>query len=87
MFDAGRRWSELYRRALLESDRGALPTRIEEAQKAIRLRARELWYGGTPETRERHELDVALKFLGLMSARSERELESRKMRLLQRPAQ
>jgi len=80
MFDTGRRWSELYRRVLLESDRSLLPTRIEEARMAIRFRARELWYAGSLETKERHDLDAALKFLGLMSARSEREVNSRKMR-------
>ena len=86
MFDAGRRWSELYRRALLESDRSLLPTRIEEARQAIRFRARELWYGGSPETKERHDLDAALKFLGLMSAGSERQVGPREMPLLQQPA-
>ena len=74
MFDRGKSWSELYRRALLESDRTLLPARIEEARKAIRVRARELWYGGSPETKERHDLDAALRFLGLINARSERQV-------------
>lgn len=87
MFDTGRRWSELYRRALLESDRSLLPSRIEEARRAIRSRARELWYAGSPDTKERHDLDAALRFLGLMSSRQEQEVNSRKMRLLQQPAQ
>lgn len=66
MLDTGRRWPELYRGALLESDRGRLPARIDEAREAIRCRARELWYAGSPETRERHDLDAALHFLGLL---------------------
>jgi hypothetical protein len=87
MFDRGKSWSELYRRALLESDRSLLPARIEEARKAIRVRARELWYAGSPETKERHDLDAALRFLGLMNARSERQVNSPKARLLQQPAE
>jgi hypothetical protein len=86
MFDTRKRWSELYRRALLESDRGLLPIRIEEARKAIQFRARELWYGGSPETKERHDLDAALKFLGLMSGRSQRAVKTPKGLLLQQPA-
>ena len=59
-------WPTLYREALLESDSSRLPARIDEAHKAIQLRARELWYGGSPETRERHDLDAAVRFLGLL---------------------
>jgi hypothetical protein len=62
----GRGWPELYRVAILEPDRGRLPARIEEAHKAIQNRARELWYAGSPETRERHDLDAAVRFLGLL---------------------
>ena len=87
MFDKGKGWSELYRRALLESDRSLLPGRIEEARQAIRVRARELWYAGSPETKERRDLDAALRFLGLMSGRSQREVTTPKGRLLQQPAQ
>ena len=87
MFDRGKSWSELYRRALLESDRSLLPARIEEARKAIRVRARELWYAGSPETKERHDLDAALRFLGLMRGRSQREVKTPKGRLLQQPVQ
>jgi hypothetical protein len=87
MFSTDRRWSELYRRALLESDRSLLPARIEEARRAIRSRARELWYAGSPETKERHDLDAALRFLGLMNGHPERELKSPKIRVLQQPAQ
>ena len=61
-----KKWPELYRAALLECDRSRLPARIEEAHKAIQCRARELWYAGSPETRERRDLDVAVRFLGLL---------------------
>jgi hypothetical protein len=87
MFDKCKGWSELYRRALLESDPSLLPARIEEARKAIRVRARELWYGGSLETKERHDLDAALRFLGLMDSRWERQVNAPKGRLLQQPAQ
>lgn len=69
MPETGKCWPELYRVALLESDRGRLPARIDEASEAIRCRARELWYAGsleTLETRERRDLDAALRLLGLL---------------------
>ena len=69
----GKSWPELYREALLESDRTRLPARIEEAHKAIQDRARELWYGGSPQTRERHDLDVAVRFLRLLRTVDARE--------------
>ena len=59
-------WPQLYKKALLESDRRRLPARIEEAQIAIQHRARELWYGTSPITRERNDLDNALHFLRLL---------------------
>jgi hypothetical protein len=66
MSDKSGRWPRLYRRALLESDSGRLLARIDEASDAIRCRSRELWYAGSPETQERHALDSALHFLGLL---------------------
>ena len=87
MFDNETRWPALYRRALMESDRSLLPIRIEEAREAIRFRARELWYAGSPETKERHDLDAALRFLRLMSARSEREVHPGNTRLMQQRTQ
>jgi len=59
-------WPELYRQAILESDLGRLPERIEKAQSAIQRRARELWYAGSPETRERRALDAAIRLLRLL---------------------
>ena len=66
MSDTGKSWPELYRGVLLELDRGRLPARIDEASEAIRRRARESWYAISPETRERHDLDASLRFLGLL---------------------
>jgi hypothetical protein len=66
MSDTGTCWPKLYRQAILESDHGRLPARIDEASEAIRCRSRELWYAGSPETRERRDLDAALRFLGLL---------------------
>ena len=74
MSEQGTHWPELYREALFESDHHRLPARIEEAQNAILCRVRELFYAGSPETRERRDLDAALHFLGLLRmtvARSE----------------
>ncbi len=62
------KWPELYRQALLEEDPGKLPARIEMAQRAIQHRARELWYAGSPETRERQDLEAAVRFLGLLKS-------------------
>jgi len=59
-------WPQLYREALLESDPLKVPVRIEEAHKAIHRRALELWYAGSPRTKEQRDLDAALHFLGLL---------------------
>jgi hypothetical protein len=56
-------WRELYADALEDFD----PARIEEAQKAIHRRAREIWFAGSPETKERRELAAAIYFLNLFS--------------------
>jgi hypothetical protein len=66
MLETGKNWPTLYRVAVLESERGRLPTRIDEASAAIRRRARELWYAGPLETKERRDLDAALRFLRLL---------------------
>ncbi len=68
MSDTGTRWPELYREALFEPDRSRLPGRIDEAQKAIQCRARELFYTGSQETREQRDLDAALHFLALLGS-------------------
>ena len=72
MSDMSTRWPQLYREAILESDRDVLPSRIKLAQRAIRARVHELWYAASPETRERHDLDAAARFLGLLEVRHRR---------------
>ena len=66
MSETGKRWSDLYRQAILESDPDRLHARIEEASSAIQSRSRELWYERSTETRERRDLDSALHFLKLL---------------------
>jgi hypothetical protein len=56
-------WRELYADALEDFD----PARIEEAQKAVQRRAREICFAGSPETKERRELAAAIYFLNLFS--------------------
>jgi hypothetical protein len=56
-------WREIYADALEDFD----PARIEEAQKAVQRRAKEIWRSGSPETKERRELAVAIYFLNLFS--------------------
>jgi hypothetical protein len=59
-------WLALYREAVLEPDRKKVRTRVARAQAAIGLRARELWYRGAAETTERHQMDAAAHFLGIL---------------------
>ena len=66
MLPTSRRWTELYRKALLEPESGRILASIDDACDAIRCRSRELWYAGATETEERHALDSALHFLGLL---------------------
>lgn len=56
-------WRELYADALEDFD----PARIEEAQKAVQRRAREICFAGSTETKERRELAAAIYFLTLFS--------------------
>ncbi len=64
--DGTKTWLALYREAVLEPDRKKLKTRVVQAQAAIRLRARELWYAGGPETGERRQMDAAANLLGIL---------------------
>ena len=64
--DGNQKWLALYREAVLEPDRKKVKTRVAQAQAAIRLRARELWYGGATETTERRQMDAAARFLGVL---------------------
>jgi hypothetical protein len=53
-------WRELYRAALFETDRDKIPSRIEEAEKAIIQRARQLFGSSTDTIEEDQALDDAL---------------------------
>ena len=64
--DGNQHWLALYREAVLEPDRKKLKIRVAQAQVAIQRRARELWYARAPETSERHQMDTAVHFLGIL---------------------
>ena len=64
--DGSKNWLTLYREAVLEPDPKKSKARIVQAQRAIDLRARELWYAKSPETAERRQLETAQNFLGLL---------------------
>jgi len=66
--EGNQNWLALYKEAVLEPDRKQVKTRVSHAQAAIRLRARELWYGGATETTERRQMDAASHFLGVLYA-------------------
>src|ERR1700752_111475 len=53
-------WRELYKAALFETDRNQIPNRINEAEKAIIKRARELFGSTTDTIEEDQALDDAL---------------------------
>ena len=59
-------WLILYREAVLEPDPKKAKLRILQAQRAIRLRARELWYARAPDITERRQIDAASLFLGIL---------------------
>ena len=56
-------WKDLYQAALGESDLNRLPERIEDAEAAIAIRARELFYAVGDEAEEGESLDDALCIL------------------------
>ena len=59
-------WKILYRAAILETNKSVLPQRVSEAEEAVILRGRELFYGnGDPE--EEEALDDALYALRAFS--------------------
>jgi hypothetical protein len=46
-------WKILYRAAVLETNKSVVPQRVSEAEEAVLLRGRELFYGnGDPEEEE-----------------------------------
>ena len=54
------RWRELYRAALFETDKQKLSSRIAEAEKALILRARELFPMSEVNSEEGQAVDEAL---------------------------
>ena len=63
-----RNWHGLYRAALSESDANKLPTRIEEARRALADRARELVEGSPDCAGETHSIEDALYVLHAMES-------------------
>lgn len=53
-------WRKLYRAALFETDRQELPSRIAEAERALILRARELFATSGNNSEEGQAIDDAL---------------------------
>jgi len=58
-----RTWRDLYLAALFEADSARLPERIAEAEQALGLRDRELWYSGGDHAREKQALTGAMRAL------------------------
>ena len=56
-------WKDLYRAALGESDLNRLPGRIDDAEAAIVIRARELFYAVGDDAEEGERLDDAMCIL------------------------
>ena len=59
-------WRALYQAALFETDRNLLPTRIDDAEKAILGRVRELFAVETDHIEEDQILEDALYALGAL---------------------
>jgi hypothetical protein len=55
-----RNWRDLYTAALFETERERIPSRIADAEKAILVRARELFSTGCDTIEEDQALDDAL---------------------------
>ena len=56
-------WKDLYQAAICESDLNKLPGRIDNAEAAIEICARELFYGAEDDAEEGERLDDALCIL------------------------
>jgi hypothetical protein len=52
-------WRTLYRAAILETNKGVLPNRVSEAEKAVLAREREVFYGHA-SVEEKEALEDAL---------------------------
>lgn len=55
-----RSWHELYKAALFEADPSKMPSRIEEARKALVLRSRELFAASPSYDGETEAIETAL---------------------------
>ena len=57
-----RNWKKLYRAAIFETKRYAIPERLSAAEQAVLARGRELFRqtGNLEESEEREEVDIAL---------------------------
>jgi hypothetical protein len=55
-----RGWHELYRAALFETDTSKIPSRIEEARRALVLRSRELFETSPNYDSETEDIETAL---------------------------
>jgi hypothetical protein len=58
-----RSWKDLYQAALSEADLNKLPERISEAETALAIHARELFYTEGENIDERESLDYAMDIL------------------------
>ena len=56
-------WRDLYRAALFEADSAKLPQRITEAEYALSVRDRQLWYSGGDHTVEKLAMTGAMRAL------------------------
>jgi hypothetical protein len=57
---ASRNWRDLYTAALFETERERIPSRIADAERAIQVRARELFSTGFDTIEEDQALDDAM---------------------------
>lgn len=56
----GENWRQLYVAAVMEADRSKLPTCIAEAEKAVVVRARELFHSAGDHIEEAQALDETM---------------------------
>jgi len=66
-----RAWRGLYKAALFEVDKARLPDRIAQAEKALALRARELFYEAGDNIEEEQALDDTMYALHALRNTSE----------------
>jgi hypothetical protein len=58
-----RSWKDLYQAAIFESDSNKLPERIADAEAALVISARELFYAADDDGQEAEDLDDAMYIL------------------------